>query len=549
MNQIEDKISRDKIKSLFKTKKSFEEWDLHKNEISLGLKHREFGDYQTPETLVSKVYELIEHKGINYSTLIEPTCGQGSFIIEGLKRENTNLRKVIGIEKQAQYIGQLVSALISENLYSKVEFDLNIHDFFTFDFSKIIDEDCLVIGNPPWITNSELSSLKSDNLPTKSNFKKAKGFDALTGKANFDIAEFILISLIDNINAVGKGTIAFLVKNIVSRNILKMVKEVDWNITTFEIYNFDAKKEFNVSADASLIFLRIGEENKEKQEIATEYSLYNYLTPIKKFGWVNNEFVANIEKYLNGCKIEKGDEVDKRFVWRSGLKHDASKVMELTKDESGTILAKDGTFFSKEQPTIYPLYKSSDISRISNNFKPRKYVIVTQKKVGEPTDYIQQIDKKTWEYLISNKDVLSNRKSSIYKDKPVYSIFGIGDYSFKKYKVAISGMYKTSKFSLIEPIDGKSPMVDDTVYFLSTDIKTEALILYGLLNSRIVQDFLESISFKDNKRPYTKDILTRISIKKVSLLIKLNELNKILQEANLDLISETEYCDFIKKYG
>lgn len=36
--------------------------------------------------------------------------------------------------------------------------------------------------------------------------------DALTGKSNFDIAEFILISLIDNVNANGKGTIAFLVK-------------------------------------------------------------------------------------------------------------------------------------------------------------------------------------------------------------------------------------------------------------------------------------------------------------------------------------------------
>ncbi|WP_261998394.1 methyltransferase [Enterococcus faecalis] len=548
MSKIEDEILNDKIKCLFKTRKSFDEWNLHKNEIALELNNREFGDYQTPESLVSKVYELIENKGISYSTLIEPTCGKGNFIIEGLKREKNNLQKVFAIEKQPQYIWQLVSTLVTERLYDKAEFDLNIHDFFDFDFTKIVDENCLIIGNPPWITNSELSSLKSDNLPIKSNFKKVKGFDALTGKANFDIAEFILISLIDNLNAKGKGTIAFLVKNIVSRNILKLSKEVDWNITTFEIYNFDAKKEFNVFADASLIFLRIGEDKKEKQLRATEYSLYDYSEPIKKFGWIQNEFVSDIDKYLHGCKIEKGNEEDTRFIWRSGLKHDASKVMELTINEEDAVIAKDGTVFSKRQPTIFPLYKSSDISKITNGFVPRKYVIVTQKKIGESTDYIQNLDKKVWDYLNKNKTVLSNRKSSIYKDKPKYSIFGIGDYSFRKYKIAISGMYKVSRFSLIEPIDGKSPMVDDTVYFLSTDNKVEALILYGLLNSKLVQDFLESIAFKDNKRPYTKEILTRISIKKASQLISLNELNEILSEGNLDLVDEIEYYDFVKKY-
>jgi len=38
--------------------------------------------------------------------------------------------------------------------------------------------------NPPWVTNSQLSALNSNNLPAKSNFKQAKGIDAITGKQN-----------------------------------------------------------------------------------------------------------------------------------------------------------------------------------------------------------------------------------------------------------------------------------------------------------------------------------------------------------------------------
>ena len=39
------------------------------------------------------------------------------------------------------------------------------------------------------------SALASPNLPSKSNFQNRKGLDAVTGKANFDISEWMLIQL------------------------------------------------------------------------------------------------------------------------------------------------------------------------------------------------------------------------------------------------------------------------------------------------------------------------------------------------------------------
>ena len=50
-----------------------------------------------------------------------------------------------------------------------------------------------------------------------------------------------------------------------------------------------------------------------------------------------------------------------------------------------------------------------------------------------------------------------------------FSIFGIGDYSFAKYKVTISGMYKRTTFSLVLPENDKPLMLDDTCYFIGFD--------------------------------------------------------------------------------
>jgi hypothetical protein len=141
---------------------------------------------------------------------------------------------------------------------------------------------------------------------------------------------------------------------------------------------------------------------------------------------------------------------------------------------------------------------------------------VTQKRVGEDTSYLRERFPRLYHYLTENKELFSKRKSSIYKDKSPFSIFGIGDYSFKPYKVAISGLYKRSSFSLILPDNDKPVMLDDTCYFLGFDDISEAIFVWAILNSDQVQQFLKSIVFIDAKRPYTKDVLMRIGIDKIA---------------------------------
>lgn len=111
---------------------------------------------------------------------------------------------------------------------------------------------------------------------------------------------------------------------------------------------------------------------------------------------------------------------------------------------------------------------------------------------------------------------MKNRKSSIYKNKAPYSIFGVGAYSFKDWKIAISGLYKQLRFSLIAPLDGKPVMFDDTVNFLSFETEEEAEFIFKLVTSNPSLEFLDSMIFWDEKRPITIDILRRLSLKAVA---------------------------------
>jgi len=119
-------------------------------------------------------------------------------------------------------------------------------------------------------------------------------------------------------------------------------------------------------------------------------------------------------------------------------------------------------------------------------------------------------------YLIEHRGYLENRKSSIYKNKPDFSIFGVGDYTFKRWKIAISGLYKKLQFVLIGPLDGKSVVFDDTVNFLSFDTEEEALSVYQVLTSKPATEFLESMVFWDEKRPITTQLLRRLSIREIA---------------------------------
>jgi len=470
------------------------------------MSKKEFGDFQTPKILADKISKFIQSIITTPSIIIEPTCGLGNFIKSNLKIYNSNI-DYFGFD-----INQFYTNTLSNELKNYKNVTIKNENFFSFNWKQFFDrietKNMLIIGNPPWVNNSNLSALNSNNTPNKTNFQKLSGIEAKLGKANFDIAEWILINLIENVQNYSNTTISMLCKTITARKVLKYIWEKNLNINSISIHQIDSKKYFDVSVDACLFIFNI-DKNKVTEKIATVYDNIDFKNKISTFGLYENQLFSNINSYL---KYKKFNKEDKDYQWRSGIKHDASKVMELTK--------KDNNYYNGfnekvdiEKNFIYPILKSSDINK--SNTSPRKYVIITQKYVGDNTDKIKKEAPKTWNYLIKYSKILDNRKSIIYKKQSKFSIFGIGDYSFSPWKIAISGLYKNINFTVIKTINNKPIMLDDTCYFIPCKNEKEAQYICNALNSKISKEYLSSMIFFDSKRPIKVDILKRLNIKEL----------------------------------
>ena len=72
-------------------------------------------------------------------------------------------------------------------------------------------------------------------------------------------------------------------------------------------------------------------------EMKTRCDIYDELNskrPQNKIGIINNTIISNFNLYLKTKNMVSGSSGN---TWRSGIKHDASKVMEL-KESNGTYI-------------------------------------------------------------------------------------------------------------------------------------------------------------------------------------------------------------------
>lgn len=500
----------------------------------------EYGDFQTNSDLANQVILHLLLENVSPEVIVEPTCGKGNFIIAALKNL-TKIQNIFAVEIHKPYVWEAKFNVIDfflENPASKKPEISIIHcNVFDYDFKNMAKnfstQNILVIGNPPWVTNSMLGALNSANLPKKTNFKNHRGLDAITGKGNFDIAESITMTMIAAFQNM-KGHLLFLVKSSVIKNIIFDQNKNRFKIASIKKYCIDSKKEFNVSVEAALFYCKLQSEPEyscEEFNFDTKNDLQkNKRNPEKqriRFGWLTDKFVSNIDSYTYTKEIDGVCP----FVWRQGLKHDCSAVMELDR-VNGHYINGLKEEIKLEEGLVYGILKSSDLKDIIIN-QTRKFTIVTQKRVGQETGYIKTAYPKTYQYLTQHQANFEARKSNIYNNKPLFSIFGVGDYSFKPYKVAISGLYKTFQFTLILPQDNKPIMLDDTCYLIGFDKIEFAAYTLILLNSQIAVQFLQSVTFADAKRTFTKDVLMRID-----LLELVKHVSKEYLQAEIEIVNE-----------
>lgn len=462
----------------------------------------EYGDFQTPPELAEKICHKLLKLDVNPDVIIEPTCGIGNFI-QASASSFQSAHKIIGVEVNPDYLQAIRK---SKQLSQDERIQVQQGNFFELDWSSVlggVSEKILVLGNFPWITNSQQGVIGGKNLPQKTNFQSHSGLDAITGKSNFDISEWMLIHSIQWLQN-REACLAMLCKTSVARKLLNYIRSQDLNLSHCATYGIDAKKYFDATVDACLLVCKFDLNSRNhfcdvfcSLDAKTFYRIgYRNDTPIRD--------ITSFDKLRDLHNLKAGAK------WRSGIKHDCSSVMELRKVNDKLINGL-GEVVEIEETCLFPLIKGSAVAQ--NRLESADYyVLVTQKYIGEPTEHLQNLAPKTWNYLTNHSQHLDGRKSKIYIKSPRFSIFGVGAYTFAPWKIAICGLYKKLNFRLVGETNGKPTIFDDTVYFLSFEDEQLAYQAFTLLTSPTAIEFYSSLIFWDEKRPIKSSILNSLDL-------------------------------------
>lgn len=480
--------------------------------------NRDLGDFQTPPALVAAILARLGPISPKFARVLEPTCGRGHFL-EGLLSLDPPPAEIRGVELQAGHFELARDVASRAGTSTRVEliqanlFDLDLATGPAWSTPGPL----LVVGNPPWVTSAELGALGSGNHPVKRNVKQARGLDALTGSANFDLAEAVWLKLLTEL-AGERPTVALLCKVAVARAVLEHAARLGWPVADAWLARVDARRWFGASVEACLFCLTLGPPGSGSpglDRVPCFPTLDPSATPSSTLGFVRGRLVADLDAY---DRFAFADALTPGpLVWRQGVKHDAAALMELfpPAEPGGPPLDGHGNAVPVEATHVYPLLKSTALARPGPGFvatRPSRFVIVTQSKVGDDTRGLADSAPGLWAYLRGNAAAFASRGSSVYRGAPEFAMFGVGPYSFAPYKVAVSALHRSPVFRALGPSGGRPVMLDDTAYFLPCRSPEQAALVAHLANDPASIGLLLALNFPGSKRTITKAALQRVDL-------------------------------------
>lgn len=476
----------------------------------------QYGDFQTPMELASQCYSLASTALGDHDVVIEPTCGEGTFLQAVLDRGQC--RRIEGFEFQIRHV-RFARKRLAAAVGCGISLDVRHQDFFSHDWMShrnAIDGRVLYLGNPPWVTNAALGKIESTNLPVKSNFDQTRGVLAITGGGNFDLSESVLQTLVMAMRP-GRDSLGMLVKTATVRKVAKWAWSRGFALDHLSMHAFDAQEHFGVNVDACWMMLRLAGDNDTMTRRCRSYPSLSSKTSSTAFGWHGKKLVAHPTLALKTKRYHASTAT----AWRSGVKHDAASVLVLTKTEGG-FHNGFGKVVDVETNRVYPLAKGSDIAN-GRGHSVDKFILLPQRRVGESTQELRRTLPKTSAYLNEHAEQFNRRRSAIYRGRDCFAVFGIGKYTFANWKVAIAGLYKRLTFTLVGPVDGRPVILDDTTYSLGFKTRREASLVQRVLTTPAATDFFSARIFWDAKRPINAAVLGSIDLTAVATAIECHD--------------------------
>ena len=156
-----------------------------------------------------------------------------------------------------------------------------------------------------------------------------------------------------------------------------------------------------------------------------------------------------------------------------------------------------------EKDLVFPAISGGDI--VPFGVKGNFYVLISQdpsKRIPYPESWMTSHFPLTYAYLRQFKDILLSRGSKVVRElaqkTEFYAMYGIGEYTFAKYRVVwkrmASKMASVVLSRLRTPFGLKTAISTDTTSIFSVENEEEAHYLCGILNSKVVDEYIRSFS-------------------------------------------------------
>jgi SAM-dependent methyltransferase len=164
-----------------------------------------------------------------------------------------------------------------------------------------------------------------------------------------------------------------------------------------------------------------------------------------------------------------------------------------------------------EEDLIFPLLRGENLKAWKST--PEYYILLphdlSNPSKGIPAGKIKIDFFKAYAYLKRFEDLLKNRPSSIIrsliKHEPFYSIYGVGAYTFKPYKVVWREQASVLTCAVVAKKDGKIIIPDHKLMFCSFDNSEAAHYLCACLNSSPSQFIVKSYSIETSISTHVLD--------------------------------------------
>jgi hypothetical protein len=401
-----------------------------------------------------------------------------------------------------------------------------------------------IIGNPPWVRWSRLPINYRNRVKWfchKYGLVSGRGY---SGGIESDISTVLLYSAVDNWLKIG-GKVGVLITWTVfksdSARGFRMGKLPNKTTLIFEcIEDFSDIQPFQDATNSTGILIGSREIN------STEMG--NLGLKFKKITLPNNRRVnplISLEEFYNTASITEGvarsinesgspyftgSESDfqnshylqgssayrglahrgtvndlSRVFWVKVLKYsedtNRALIQTLTTSELGKAREIDGSGVTWiEADLLFPLIRGRDVDSFNHNTK-NWYQIIPNNHYTDILDenIFKQRFTATYEYLYKYNALLLQRSTyrRYLSRSPFYSIYCIGEYSFKKFKVVWPEQQDPHRFKSAVISENPNSIIpnkvfvpDHKLYFIGTDDEDEAHYLCAILNSKPVRTWL-----------------------------------------------------------